>query len=1018
MENCSGFRFRRSPVRISRAVLANLLLFVLLVGVVGWRYSSNGAPPDTLQGKVVPLPPNLDDFVSDRDAAIRLGKALFWDMQLGADGVQTCASCHFAAGADNRIKNQMRPAGKDDPEPVFSFGGPNYTFSASDFPFAKPENEVVGSQGTFHSVFLGTTPGAGEDDTQVVPDPIFNVNGLNTRQVAFRNAPSVVNAIFGFRGLWDGRANNRFNGRTPFGPRDSDARVWMRSGASLRAERVLLDNAPMASVAVGPPTDNVEISTIGRTWPFIGKRLLTARALGDQLVDPSDSHLGSIRQASGGLSKTYKQLVEASFESHLWSDLVVRSEDFKGTTYAFTQSEENFSFFAGVSIMLYISTQVSDQSPYDEFVNGNTYALDAREQRGLDVFLNEGRCIDCHAGPDFTNAGLSLQDADQADALVNTFRRRDGQVALYDRGFFNIGLRLAGDDHGLGRDDDFGNDLSFAEQFAGGPDLDNLDVNPATFDEPLYGALNPVAVEAAIKTPGLRNIALTAPYMRNGGMATLRQVVDFFDRGGDFVNENADELHPSVLPLYLSEYDKEALVAFMLTLTDERVRLQQAPFDHPQLFVPNGHEGDETQVWDDGTGKATTDFIEIPAVGRYGFSSLPDVLTPFEEQLGVTHFDGGTTSPSWTVVDLAIGKENTPNLVAYPGDVTTYTVTLTNNSLTVAARGIEITDDLPEDFSLGQAVFGVPVNVMNTHGVYRYDAGTHTITVTDIDLAPGAVMTLMYDVAVVTPFEGAYINTATVTYPPDPDLTNNTVSYPLDVLQPIKFPAQSAVQALVACRNEAGDFHVIAGQMNGPILRSVPDGYFLGGRRWSASVSGLPGQASVLGGPPNVVVNDLIVVPNPTAGQADAVFAAVWGYAGLYRTDDCGRTWAAVDFPGMAQHDDPFKIVYAITRGPGGPAGSILYASADRGRVFRSLDGGLTWDMTMSLPGGSADTPWALAADPNNEGVLYAGTFGNGLYRSGDYGELWERTGNNGIPGDGAMHIFDLEFDPEKMPHT
>ncbi len=397
--------------------------------------------------------------------------------------------------------------------------------------------------------------------------------------------------------------------------------------------------------------------------------------------------------------------------------------------------------------------------------------------------------------------------------------------------------------------------------------------------------------------------------------------------------------------------------------------------------------------------------------------------------LALASLIGALPAQAQTAVDLVIGKGNSPDLVIYPGDVTTYTVTLTNSSTTVAADDLDIFDDLPEDH-LGNSIFGVPFNVMNTHGNYSYDAGANTITVADIDLAPGEMMTLMYDVAVITPFEGDYTNVASVINPPawvfDPDLSNNTTSYLLTVLEPLKFPAKSAVSTLVACQNEADQFHIIAGQMNGPILRSVPEGFFLGGRRWSQSSVGLPGPVSPNGpgmgniqtGAPNLVVNDLFVVRNETSGVADVVFAAVWGYDGLYRTEDCGRTWSVVDFPGMAQYGDPFKIVYAITRGPGGPLGYILYASADRGRVFRSLDGGLTWDMTMSLPGGSSDTPWALAADPNVPGLLFAGTFGNGLFISRDYGEFWERTGNNGIPGEGGLHIFDLEFDPEKMPQT
>jgi len=57
----------------------------------------------------VPLPENLDQFLKSRKAALQLGKALFWDMQIGSDGVQACASCHFHAGADSRSVNQLNP---------------------------------------------------------------------------------------------------------------------------------------------------------------------------------------------------------------------------------------------------------------------------------------------------------------------------------------------------------------------------------------------------------------------------------------------------------------------------------------------------------------------------------------------------------------------------------------------------------------------------------------------------------------------------------------------------------------------------------------------------------------------------------------------------------------------------------------------------------------------------------------------------------------------------------------------
>ena len=57
----------------------------------------------------VPLPETLDDFIKDLKAAIQLGKALFWDMQVGSDGVVACATCHFHAGTDNRTKNALNP---------------------------------------------------------------------------------------------------------------------------------------------------------------------------------------------------------------------------------------------------------------------------------------------------------------------------------------------------------------------------------------------------------------------------------------------------------------------------------------------------------------------------------------------------------------------------------------------------------------------------------------------------------------------------------------------------------------------------------------------------------------------------------------------------------------------------------------------------------------------------------------------------------------------------------------------
>src|SRR5262249_32212215 len=100
----------------------------------------------------VPLPGNLGSFVQDKDAAIKLGKALFWDMQVGGDGLQACASCHFQAGADVRNKNQLNP--RASAPGAFS---PNQSMSAADFPMNS--GMVMGSAGLPKTGFLNIVPG-------------------------------------------------------------------------------------------------------------------------------------------------------------------------------------------------------------------------------------------------------------------------------------------------------------------------------------------------------------------------------------------------------------------------------------------------------------------------------------------------------------------------------------------------------------------------------------------------------------------------------------------------------------------------------------------------------------------------------------------------------------------------------------------------------------------------------------------------------------------------------------------
>ncbi|MDQ3620981.1 MAG: hypothetical protein M3463_00605 [Verrucomicrobiota bacterium] len=206
----------------------------------------------------------------------------------------------------------------------------------------------------------------------------------------------------------------------------------------------------------------------------------------------------------------------------------------------------------------------------------------------------------------------------------------DGRQAVYDNGFYNIGVRPTIEDLALGEIDPFGNPLSDTRMAQRG----------LFTDTKLSPPINPserAAVDGAFKTPSLRNIALTAPYFHNGGQLTLAQVVDFYNRGGDRTGRvgldstgfepNPSNLDADITRLGLTAAEKTDLVAFLGGLTDERVRYRRAPFDHPQLFVPNGHPWDRANptgavLQNSATGNARDSFVEVIAVGRNGGTPL------------------------------------------------------------------------------------------------------------------------------------------------------------------------------------------------------------------------------------------------------------------------------------------------------------------------------------------------------------------------------------------------------------
>jgi cytochrome c peroxidase len=646
--------------------------------------------PGSLKQIPVPLPPNLGDFVVDRNAAIILGKAFFWDMQTGSDGLG-CASCHFHAGADNRVKNQLSPGLRNEQGGAVSQtfnvtathkgqkigpppgGGPNYTLTTADFPFhqlADPldrnsavtfdTDDVVSSQGVFRRDFVSLLPAPKKQEVCNIAPTFFDVHGVNVRQVEPRNTPTVINAVYNFRNFWDGRANNIFNGRNPFGPRDPSAgidplnSVLVADGLGRLSPMIVqIPDASLASQAVGPPQSNFEMSCAGRVFEQIGQKLLRLKPLAGQTVDPTDSVLGPYanKTAAGGVTFDYPTMIKKAFQPKFWSSN-------QATADGYAQIEKNFSLFWGLAIMMYESTLITDKSPFDQYMDGNIGALTQQQLDGFQqVYANKGGCIFCHKGPEFTGAASSLRNAKDLGAQIEHMIMGDGNVSMYDSGFYNIGVRVPVEDIGIGGLDPWGNPLSWARQakkasMATGPAINLINVAPDLFNTFTCNfqvdaciAVDPSfrdSVDGSFKVPSLRNVELTGPYFHNGGQATLEQVVDFYNRGGDgrgtdAINttgykQNLTNRAPAIFPLGLTATDKANLVAFLKSLTDDRVRWESAPFDHPSLKIPNGHPVSENAAIPSGPIKqAIDDYVDIPAVGAAGRAAkkLPPI-GPFD----------------------------------------------------------------------------------------------------------------------------------------------------------------------------------------------------------------------------------------------------------------------------------------------------------------------------------------------------------------------------------------------------
>jgi len=697
-----------------------------------------GPIPMSLKGAPVPGVPGLlggtDPIIINKKKAIALGKALFWDMNVGSDGI-ACASCHFHAGADRRTKNQIAPIGRNshlpkDFEPA-SDGtprGPNSTLKRSDFPFYQTDNplspigipvhnsdDVASSSGTFGGDYRDVKSiEAKNDQCSRSADPVFHVGAKGTRKVEPRNTPTVINAVFNFRNFWDGRANNIFNGSSPWGDRDPDAGVWIKNpNGSFTKKRLRLLNSSLASVSVAPPLDDFEMSCHGRTFPELGRKLFYRKPLEHQQVHWNDSVLGGLAQSrpnnmQKGLKTRYYLMIKKAFHPKYWNDTPDEQFGFPPASSAnhtipYSQTEANFAMFFGLSLQMYMATLISDDSPFDRSEideHGEPIGLSESAQRGLD-FFRDAHCALCHIGPNFTASAVitnSILQKINPHAFGNAlFRISTMNVVTHlpltagmmfqDTGFAGTGVTPVENDPGLGATDPFGNPLSFADQyiqilagnFSAVVDPFVVNVRPCDLDtavaldrdkpHPLLftrsdgiqkqfqdtegcfntsGTFIPTvataqaelakpdrrrllsAAKGSYKIPSLRNIELTGPYMHNGGMATLEEVLEFYIRGGNFITPPKEFGKVFSQPeLQLSAERRTDLLNFLKSLTDERVLYSRAPFDHPELRIPHGH-GDSTISNPISNSLAADQWLIIPAVGAEG-NARP--IMPFERYL-------------------------------------------------------------------------------------------------------------------------------------------------------------------------------------------------------------------------------------------------------------------------------------------------------------------------------------------------------------------------------------------------
>jgi cytochrome c peroxidase len=202
------------------------------------------------------------------------------------------------------------------------------------------------------------------------------------------------------------------------------------------------------------------------------------------------------------------------------------------------------------AIATFERTIFSGDSPLDRYRAGDTQALDPAQVRGMNVFFKTAACDRCHLGPEF---------------IPDLFYEHD------ERSFLARRIRT---DPKTGREVPEIQGFNFSD---GSYQNTGIGMDRPEPDHGRFAVTQRAADRGAFKTPTLREIEHTAPYMHDGSLKTLEEVVEYYDKGG-IKNPN---LQPLIVPLHLKAHEKQDLVAFLKALSGSGWQQIRPPDDLP-----------------------------------------------------------------------------------------------------------------------------------------------------------------------------------------------------------------------------------------------------------------------------------------------------------------------------------------------------------------------------------------------------------------------------------------------------